>query len=188
MIIGKYTAYVSSAGGCGKTRQGKWYWREGAYNSSPFNTCAEAQRDWDKKFGHLNITKHPDSTAKGGGISANTYKPKTVKATDWITGSSQSPPKQLQSRFTPPSSSNTVKLNTGGSTSTGTAGAGRAGAGAGVGASISASVSDLQSKTSQIVSDVLPDVIEDKLPENFPLWLLPVGLIGVFALILIARR
>ena len=185
MIIGKYTAYVSSAGGCGKTRDGKWYWREGAYNSAPFNTCAEAQRDWDKKFGKLNITKHPDSTAKGGGISANTYQPKTVKATDWITGSS--PPKQLQSRFTPSSkssaASNTVKVNANAG-----AGAGAGRAGTGVGASITASVSDLQSKTSQIVSDVLPDVIEDKLPSGFPLWILPVGLVGVLALILIAKR
>lgn len=49
-------------------------------------------------------------------------------------------------------------------------------------------VSNLQDKTNDITSSILPDAIEDKLPEGFPLWVIPVGLVGVLALILITKR
>jgi hypothetical protein len=66
---------------------------------------------------------------------------------------------------------------------------GKAGAGVTAGASISATVSDLQAKTNQAVSSIIPDSIEDKIPESFPLWMLPVGIVGAgLLLILMIRR
>lgn len=210
MIIGKYdgyyTAFVSSAGSCGKTRQGKHYWREGAYNSSPFNSCAEAQRDWDKKYGNLNIIKHPDSTAGGGGTSGRsvgtaqgTYQPKTVSTKgQWQIGGFAANSQQIAKSGGHPTaplsssgSSNTIKGGGGGAsgkTGAGLGASGSAGVGISGGASIKASVSNLQAKADQVVSDILPDTIEEKLPENFPLWIIPAGLVGGLVLILLMRR
>jgi hypothetical protein len=175
MIIGNFDSFIVNTGNnnCVKPA-GKKYYQYSAQTGGQFVTgygltCEDARADWSKLASRKHYTLPPAKGGSNGGLSANSVKQAQAK------GSSNTPASIFEPIF--------------GTAKTGIGASGKAGAGVTAGASISATVSDLQAKTNQAVSSIIPDSIEDKIPESFPLWMLPVGIVGAgLLLILLVRR
>lgn len=187
MIIGKFSSYITNP--CKAPDSSSRYYRyinsaHGRQIIGYGSSCEAARQDWYRLVDRGETRLPPAKGGTGGGLSANSvqqargnpvYQPKTVSTKgNWVSGGG--------------TSGNSVKQAQGGAGVGLGASGSSSGAGVSGGASIKASVSDLQTKVNQTVSDIIPDSIEDKLPENFPLWILPVGLVGGLVLILLMRR
>ena len=183
MIIGRFNSFITNP--CKPPDSSSRFYRyinsaHGRQLIGYGSSCEAARQDWYRLADRGEVRLPPAKGGTGGGLSANSvqqakgnpaYQPKTVSTKgNWISGGG--------------TSANSVKQAQGARLSA----SGRAGSGVTAGASVKATVSNLQTKANQTISDIIPDTIEDKLPENFPLWILPVGLVGGLVLILLLRR